>query len=779
MSNIQEIEIRGEAFVLRGTCHYHITDINNTEAFRLSADQIICFKFSINSKLVEYTDPEASIWFDQSEKEWVIVLDNLPFNMNEASVVLRDIWFDENLLPKEFVFTLNSFESINESAFLSVDPEEGCCDMWKVHAELLTPRKIDDDPASMDEACCSSEDVPMVDIDTIVFRNATPEEKSCCRFNLTYLTPDNAAVVNNIDVVTLLLGVNTVVKIKINHDKLISSYPNSNNTYTTQYSISAVYGIDNLAKSLWDISTTASLLSDFSNAALLKIEWRNKVEPMIICQKASIQIHGRSTILALKNACDGEGSSTEKVIAAIKEKNEQKEKASWKKATFLVYASVRSDNLLSDLKNIRGVFINLDCVHCYIHNVLVDNIDIIKDASASEMDVTFAINPVSMMSYNKNVPVNYLHFGEIVVKDFSFEDKRPGFHMTIKKIMFDGHDVKIHLDTYCRDMFDYEPPFKEKADNTISPVNMYKKEEKKPDLSPIEKLLQEGKAELNLKIYEDRSDVGQYQVRSISAAEFKDLEHLKHKERGKKVYEKIVNTQPVLTLANDTDHEPECNICSELVVQDHGKINSVIISDGGSVVVEAGGEINYAFVEAGGTLELCSGAFVHHVYEGGGAVYGANKDTCNIATASLIRGSVDKGKYCTIHLGVTMSDVIVRGGLDAMPGSATNLCTVEDGGELKLYGGFHQNVHVKKGGKLYCESACTVTRLTVDEGADIYIFKGSSIIVADLNGSVHYEGDDITKDYHLAEVAVKYPDRIDKIKASNILDQLVDDIDKE
>lgn len=769
MSHTQEIEIKGEAFVLRGTCHYHITDINNAEAFQLSADKIICFKFSINSKLVEYTDPEADIWFDQSEKEWVIVLDNLPFNMNEANVVLRDIWFDENLLPEEFIFTLNSFESINESAFLSVDPEEGCCDMWKVRDGLLPSWKNGDDSASMDEACCSSEDVLMTDTDTILFHNATPEEKASCRFNLTYLTPDNATVVNDIDVVTLLPCDSIEVKIRIDHDKLISSHPNNNDTYTTQYPIAAVYGCDNLAKLLWDSS----------NAALLKIEWRHKVEPMISCQNASIQIYGRQLILALKNACDGEGSSTKKVIAAIKEKNEQKEKAPWKKATFLVYAAVRSDNMLSDLKNIRGMFINLDCVHCYIHKVLVDDINIIKAASASEMDVTFAINPISMMSYNKNVPVNYLHFGEIIVKDFSFEDNRPGFHMAIKKIMFDGHDVKIHLDAHCRDMFDYEPPFIEKADDTISSANMYKKEEKKHDLSPIEKLLQEGKAELNLKIYEDRSDVDQYQVRSISAAEFKDLEHLKHRERGKKIYEKIISTQPVLTLVNDTDRELEHNICSELVVQDHGKINSVIISDGGSVVVEAGGEINYAFVEAGGTLELCSGAFVHHVYEGGGAVYGANKDTCNIATASLIRGSVDKGKYCTIHLGVTMSDVIVRGGLDAMSGSATNLCTVEDGGELKLYGGFHQNVHVKKGGTLYCESACTVTRLTVDEGADIYIFKGASIIVADLNGSVHYEGDDITKDYHLAEVAVKYPDRIDKIKASNILDQLVDDITKE
>ena len=119
-----------QAFVIRGVCHYHITNIDNTEPFKLYAEDIISFKFDINGKIIEYTDKEADISFDKSAGEWVIVLDDLPLELSYKTIKLLDIWFDENMIhEKDFKFIIHSFASTSKTAMLSVDLEEGHCDM--------------------------------------------------------------------------------------------------------------------------------------------------------------------------------------------------------------------------------------------------------------------------------------------------------------------------------------------------------------------------------------------------------------------------------------------------------------------------------------------------------------------------------------------------------------------------------------------------------------------------------------------------------------------------
>ena len=125
-----------QAFVIRGVCHYHITNIDNTEPFKLYAEDIISFKFDINGKIIEYTDKEADIRFDKSAGEWVIVLDDLPFELSCKTIKLLDIWFDENMIhEKHFHFIIHSFASTSKTAILSVNLEEGHCDMTRVEGK--------------------------------------------------------------------------------------------------------------------------------------------------------------------------------------------------------------------------------------------------------------------------------------------------------------------------------------------------------------------------------------------------------------------------------------------------------------------------------------------------------------------------------------------------------------------------------------------------------------------------------------------------------------------
>ena len=199
-------------------------------------------------------------------------------------------------------------------------------------------------------------------------------------------------------------------------------------------------------------------------------------------------------------------------------------------------------------------------------------------------------------------------------------------------------------------------------------------------------------------------------------------------------------------------------VCSELVIPKGAVVDTVSIYDGGSVIVEEGGRLNDVHVHYGGSLEICSGAYVSNIFENGGAVEGYPMHSSEFMTTTFQDGKIEKDHFTTIHNNVMMKGINIEGTVHASQGSLSIGIRVCDGGSYTLYGGWHRDIVVEKGGHLYICADAHVCNLTAEKGSVVEIWEGAAIINGTLDGRILYSGKDLKKDQHVIITSFKRRD---------------------